>query len=122
MIGKLIRILRQENKIGVIALADKMRISRISLYRIEKGQREPSEATAIKAFQFLGLPEAVIYRIFVLHDLHKHGALSPTTKKSDVALFLKRLNKGDNHSRIIYRYFQEEFHDATPTKNKKKQR
>jgi len=106
MIGKLIKILRKEQGIGVMDLAKKLGINRISLFRIEKGQRQPSEKTAILAFRTLGLSEKEIYHIFVFNELFKLGAISETTKKKEARLFLKRLNKNDKYGRIIYGYLK----------------
>jgi len=106
MIGELIKILRKEQKIGVMELAKKLGINRISLFRIEKEQRHPSEKTAMKAFKELGLSEEEIYRIFVFDGLLKLGKISEITKNKEAELFLKRLNKKDTHGKIIYRYFK----------------
>ena len=106
MIGKLIKILRKEQGIGVIELAKKLGINRISLFRIEKEQRQPSEKTALKAFKTMGLSEEEIYRIFVFDGLLKIGAISKAAKSREARLFLKRLNKNGAHGKIIYRYFK----------------
>ena len=50
MIGELIKIFRQERCVGVLELAQRLAINRISLFRIEKGERQPSEKTAIDAW------------------------------------------------------------------------
>lgn len=118
MLGKLIQTFRKQEDIGVLEFADKLGISRISLFRIEKGQREPAEHTAIKAFQILGLPEAAIYRIFVLNELHKHGRLSPSSENKDTLLLLRQLNKKDKHSKLIYTYFMEELHGRNKNNRK----
>ena len=106
MIGELIKILRKKQEIGVMELAKKLGINRISLFRIEKEQRQPSEKTAMKAFKALGLSEEEIYRIFVFDSLLKLGKISEITKNKEAGLFLKRLNKKDTHGKIIYRYFK----------------
>jgi DNA-binding XRE family transcriptional regulator len=106
MIGKLIKILRKEQGIGVIELAKKLGINRISLFRIEKEQRQPSEKTALKAFKTIGLSEEEIYRIFVFDGLIKMGPISETAKSKETKLFLQRLNKNDARGKIIYGYFK----------------
>jgi len=107
MIGKLIKIFRKEKGIGVIELAKKLDINRISLFRIEKEQREPSEETAIKAFKIFGLSEENIYHIFVFNELQKLGKISPKSKAREIQSFLQRLNKKDKNSKIIYSYLKE---------------
>jgi len=109
MIGKLIKIFRKERKIGVIELSKKLGINRISLFRIEKGQRFPSEETAIKAFKILGLSEENIYQIFVLNELFRLGGISEETRNKELGRLLRRLNKKDNDSKIIYRYLSKRF-------------
>jgi transcriptional regulator with XRE-family HTH domain len=104
MIGELIKILRKEQKVGVIELSKKLGINRISLFRIEKEQRQPSEKTAIKAFKALGLSEEEIYKIFVFDGLLKLGSIPEIAKKKEAKLFLKRLNKKQPHGKIIYGY------------------
>ena len=121
MLGKLIKILRKEKGIGVMELAKKLGINRISLFRIEKGQRHPSEETAIKAFKIFGLSEENIYQIFVFNELIKLGKISETAKKKEAKVFLKRLNKKDKDSRIIYRYFKEALNKKEHGKEKKKE-
>ncbi len=87
-------------------LSKKLGINRISLFRIEKEQRQPSEKTAIKAFRILGLSEEEIYKIFVFDGLLKLGTIPDIAKKKEAKLFLKRLNKRSPHGKIIYRYLQ----------------
>lgn len=91
---------------GVVELSQKLGINRISLFRIEKGQRQPSEQTAIEALKILGLSEESIYHIFVLNDLIKRGAISKDSMDSASRLFLQRLKKKDGESTILHRYFQ----------------
>ena len=106
MIGELIKIFRKERGIGVMEFSKGLGINRISLFRIEKGQRQPSEKTAIEAFKTLGLSEENIYQIFVFNDLVKWGAISKNSKDNESRLFLKRLNKKDKNSKILHGYFQ----------------
>jgi len=106
MIGELIKILRKKQGIGVMELSKKLGINRISLFRIEKEQRQPSERTAIKAFKTLGLSEKDIYRIFVFNELIKFGGISKIAKNKEAKLFLNRLNKSGPHGKIIYGYFK----------------
>jgi len=106
MIGELIKILRKKQGIGVMELAKKLGINRISLFRIEKEQRQPSEKTAMKAFKKLGLSEEEIYRIFVFDGLLKLGKISKITKNKEAEFFLKRLNKKNDRGKIIYRYLK----------------
>ena len=106
MIGELIKVLRVKQGIGVMELAKKLGINRISLFRIEKEQRQPSEKTAIKAFKALGLSEEEIYKIFVFDGLLKLGSIPEIAKKREAKIFLKRLNKKEPHGKIIYRYLQ----------------
>lgn len=101
-------------------LAKKLGINRISLFRIEKEQREPSEETAIKAFKIFGLSEANIYHIFVFNELQKLGRISPRSKNQEIQSFLKRLNKKDKNSKIIYRYFKEDYNNKSNAKKKRK--
>ncbi|MFH1367174.1 MAG: helix-turn-helix transcriptional regulator [Patescibacteria group bacterium] len=110
MIGKLIQILRNEQQVGVMEFAKKLGINRISLFRIEKEQRQPSEKTALKAFKILGLSEEEIYQIFVFDGLLKAGAVSQTAKSREARLFLNRLNKKGPHGKIIYGYFKRILH------------
>ncbi len=105
MIGELIKIFRQERGIGVIELSKKLGINRISLFRIEKEQRQPSEKTAIEAFKALGLPEETIYQIFVFNDLMKRGAISKNAKNKEAELFVKRLRVKDENGKIVRGYF-----------------
>lgn len=105
MIGELIQIFRKEKGVGVIELSKKLGINRISLFRIEKGQRQPSEKTAIGAFKTLGLSEEAIYQIFVFNDLMKRGTISKNAKKKEAVLFLKRLQTKDENGKILYGYF-----------------
>ena len=120
MIGKLIKIFRKEKGIGVIELSKKLGINRISLFRIEKEQREPSEETAIKAFKIFGLSEENIYHIFVFNELQKLGKISPKSRNQETQLFLKRLNKKDKNSKIMYRYFKEDLNINAHAKIKRK--
>ena len=106
MLGKLIKIFRQERGLGVQEFAKNLGINRISLFRIEKGQRRASEQTAVKALKFLELAEENIYQIFIFNELLKLGAISEKAKNKEARLFLKRLNKSDKDSKIIHRYFQ----------------
>ena len=106
MVGKLIKIFRQKKGIGVMELAKKLKINRISLFRIEKGQRCPSEKIAIKAFKTFGLSEENIYQVFVFNELFKYGKLSKKFGDKETKLFLSRLNKKDENGMIIYRYFK----------------
>ncbi|MDZ7798485.1 MAG: helix-turn-helix transcriptional regulator [Patescibacteria group bacterium] len=106
MLGQLIRILRKKHKIGVQEFAQKLGINRISLFRIEKEKRQPSEQTAIKAFKILGLSEESIYQIFILSELIKKGTISEKAKNKEARVFLKRLKKNDKNSKIIHRYFK----------------
>ena len=106
MIGELIKILRVEQDIGVMEFAQKLGINRISLFRIEKDQRQPSEKTAIKALKILGLSEEEIYHVFVLEELLKLGVISEAAKNREAASFLARLNKKSKHGKIIYGYFK----------------
>lgn len=106
MLGELIKILRVKQGIGVMELAQKLGINRISLFRIEKEQRLPAEKTAIKAFKILGLSEEEIYKIFVFDGLLKLGTIPEIAKKKEAKLFLKRLNKKEPHGKIIYGYLQ----------------
>lgn len=106
MIGELIKILRKKQGVGVMELSKKLGINRISLFRIERDQRQPSEKTAIKAFKVLGLSEEEIYRIFVFDGLLKLDHLSHIAKKKETTLFLERLNKKSVHGKILYGYFK----------------
>ena len=106
MVGELIKILRNKQGMGVMELSKKLGINRISLFRIEKEQRQPSEKTAIKAFKALGLSEEEIYKIFVFDGLLKLGTIPEIAKKKEAKLFLKRLNKKQPHGKIIYAYLQ----------------
>jgi len=106
MVGELIKILRNKQGMGVMELSKKLGINRISLFRIEKEQRQPSEKTAIKAFKALGLSEEEIYKIFVFDGLLKLGTIPEIAKKKEAKLFLKRLNKKKPHGKIIYGYLQ----------------
>lgn len=106
MIGELIRIFREERGVGVMALAKKLGISRISLFRIEKGQRQPSEKTAIRAFKVLGLSEEHIYAIFVFNEMRRWKAFAGKKKKDEAQAFLKRLDGKDKNSTILHRYFK----------------
>lgn len=105
MIGELIKIFRLERGIGVLELAKRLGLNRISLFRIEKGERQPSEKTAIEALKVLGLSEEHIYAIFVLNEMTRWKMISRGTKKNEAQLFLKRLNKKDKNSIILSRYF-----------------
>jgi len=106
MLGRLIKILRQEKKIGVLEFAKKLGINRISLFRLEKGQRQPSEKTAIKAFKILGLSEEEIYYIFVFDSLIRVGSISKSAKNKEIRSFLQRLKKKGKRGKIIYGYFK----------------
>jgi len=86
--------------------AEKLGINRISLFRIEKEQRQPSEKTALKAFKVLGLSVDEIYRIFVFDGFLKLGAISEITKKKEARFFLERLNKKNARGKIIYGYLK----------------
>lgn len=110
MIGKLIKILRENQQIGVMEFSKRLGINRISLFRIEKEQRQPSEKTALKAFKVLGLSEEEIYQIFVFDGLIKAGTVSQTAKSRETRLFLNRLNKKGPHGKIIYEYFKRILH------------
>lgn len=102
MLGKLIKLLRREKGIGVQEFAKKLGINRISLFRIEKGQRQPAEKTALKALKILGLSEETIYQVFVFNELVKLGAISERAKKTEAERFLKRLNKKGKEGKIIH--------------------
>lgn len=106
MIGELIKIFRIARGVGVMELAKKLGINRISLFRIEKGERRPSETTAIEALKALGLSEEHIYAIFVFNEMLRWKMISRGTKKSEARMFLKRLNKNDKNSRILSSYFE----------------
>ncbi len=106
MIGKLINIFRVNNRIGVVDLANKLQISRVSLFRIENGLRQPSEKTAIRAFKILGLNEEEIYHVFVFNDLLARGEISAGARNREASAFLDRLIKKDKNSKIIYSYFK----------------
>ena len=106
MIGELIKILRTKQGMGVMELSNKLGINRISLFRIEREQRQPSEKTAIKAFKLFELSEEEIYQIFVFESLLKLGHLSRIAKKKETTLFMERLNKKDPHGKILYGYFK----------------
>ena len=106
MIGELIRIFRKERGIGVLELSNELSINRISLFRIEKEQRQPSEKTAIEAFKALGLSEEHIYQIFVFNDLMKWRKLSKKSTDEELKALLKRLKKRDGNSKILHEYFQ----------------
>ena len=93
MIGELINIFRQKRAIGVIELSKKLKISRVSLFRIERGLRQSSEKTAIHAFKILGLKEDEIYNIFVFNDLIARGVISASARNKEAERFLNRLNK-----------------------------
>jgi len=54
----------------------------------------------------LGLSEENIYQIFILTELIKKGKISEKAKNKEAKVFLKRLNKNDKNSKIIYRYFK----------------
>lgn len=106
MIGELIKIFRKARGIGVIELSKKLDINRISLFRIEKGQRQPSEKTAIEALKALGLSEEHIYAIFVFNEMLRWKMISKDARKDEMRTFLKRLNTKDNNGRILSRYFE----------------
>ena len=106
MIGELIKIFRKARGVGVMELSKKLGINRISLFRIEKGQRQPSEKTAIEALKFLGLSEEHIYAIFVFNEMLRWKMISRDTKQDEVRPFLKRLNTKDQNGRILSRYFE----------------
>jgi len=89
MVGKLIKIFRQKKGIGVMELAKKLKINRISLFRIEKGQRCPSEKIAIKAFKTFGLSEENIYQVFVFNELFKYGKLSKNSEIKKLSYFFR---------------------------------
>ena len=105
MIGELIKIFRQERGVGVLELAQRLAINRISLFRIEKGERQPSEKTAIDAFKALGLSEEHIYAIFVFNEMMRVGALSKDAGRASAKQFIDRLNKKDRNSTILRGYF-----------------
>lgn len=106
MIGELIRLFRKENGVGVIELAEKLGINRISLFRIEKGQRQPSEKTAIEALKALGLSEEHIYAIFVFNEMLRWKMTSKDSKNKEARAFLQRLSTKDKNGRILSRYFE----------------
>ncbi len=106
MVGELINIFRQKRGVGVIELSNKLKISRVSLFRIEKGLRQPSEKTAIHAFKILGLNEDEIYQIFVFNDLMARGGISASARNKEAERFLNRLNKKGENSKILYEYFK----------------
>lgn len=105
IVGELINILRKEKGFGVLDLARRLAISRVSLFRIERGQRQPSEKTAIAALKILGLTEEQIYQVFVFNDLVKRGAISRKSKETEVKSFLKRLKKNTKEATLLHRYF-----------------
>lgn len=105
MIGALIQLFRKERGIGVIELSKRLGINRISLFRIEKGERQPSETTAIEAFKALGLSEEHIYQIFVFNDLMKWGTFAKNTNNIELQRFLKRLHKKEKNSELLHGYF-----------------
>ena len=106
MIGDLIKIFRKERGVGVLELAQTLGISRISLFRIEKGQRQPSEKTAIRAFKALGLSEEHIYAIFVFNEMLRWKVFASKKKKDEAQTLLQRLDGKDKNSTILHRYFQ----------------
>lgn len=106
MIGELTKILREEEGVGVMEFAKKLGINRISLFRIEREQRQPSEKTAIKALKILKLSEEEIYHVFVFEELLKLGAISEAAKNKEATAYLARLNKKTRHGKIIYGYFK----------------
>ena len=106
MIGELIKVLRTEKGVGVLELAKKLGINRISLFRIEKGERQPSERTAIAAFKALGLSEKHIYAVFVFNEMIRWKMISNTVKQNEANLVLQRLKARDKESTILYRYFR----------------
>lgn len=105
MIGELIRLFRKEKGIGVIELSEKLGINRVSLFRVERGQRQPSEKTALAALNALGLSEENIYYIFVFNDLIKRGAISKNARNIEAEFFLKRLRAKDRDGKILQEYF-----------------
>ena len=86
-------------------LANQLGLNRISLFRIEKGERQPSEKTAIAAFKALGLSEEHIYLVFVFNDMLRWKMMAKGAKKSEARMFLKRLNTKDDNGRILSSYF-----------------
>lgn len=106
MIGELIKVFRKERGVGVLELAKRLGINRISLFRIEKGDRQPSEKTAIEAFKILGLSEEHIYAVFVFNEMLRWNMVSRGTKRDEIRTFLKRLNTRDNNGRILSSYFE----------------
>lgn len=110
MIGELIRVFRQERDVGVLELAGKLNINRISLFRIEKGERQPSEQTAIAAFKALGLSEEHIYAIFVFNEMVRVGALAKDAGRASAKQFIDRLNKKDKDSTLLQGHFKRIMH------------
>ncbi|MFH1781177.1 MAG: helix-turn-helix transcriptional regulator [Patescibacteria group bacterium] len=120
MLGKIIKIFREKRGIGVMELAKKLGINRISLFRIEKEERAPSEETALKAFRIFGLSEENIYQIFIFNELVRFNDLSRKAGDREVRRFLAQLNKNDENGKIIYDCFNQALKEKTNVSKEKK--
>lgn len=80
-IGNQIRILRKKSRFSQAQLADKLKLSRVSVVNIEKGRQHPSIHLLIEITRILNVPLSKFLNDDMFKDFNNKSKLSQIKKK-----------------------------------------